>query len=231
MEFVIVCSEKGIIQEIIKDSTNELTIGNSLFPFVDSFSIPKILTFYQEIQQNGSALNWEVNFCVNESLCSFTISGIFRANEIQIFGYTASDNTEKVINDLSDLSNQQSLLLRSSIKENIKNTKLSEQEDGQIQLLALKNENKWLKKQWISANQEVDKQIESKLSGFNAMKAQLPILHEKLELIHDELAYSVQLITEDYAANVLSRRNELSEITAQLNMFNELLLNFPQITH
>ena len=228
MEFVIVCSEKGIIQEIIQDSTKQLTVGNSLFPFVDSFSIPKILTFYQELENKGSALNWEINFCVEEHIVAFVISGMIRKDEMQIFGYTTSDETDQVINRLSELSNEQSTLLRSSIKENIKNKVFSSKQDDLEVLNSLKNENKWLKKQLIEVNQISDKQIESKLISCNKINQQLVNSREKLELIYDELVYSVDLITEDYTNKKFSKQKELEEISNQLNLLNELIVDFPQ---
>jgi hypothetical protein len=230
MEFAIVCNEKGIVQEITLDTSCQLTIGNSLFPFVDSFSIPKILTFYQEIENKRIALNWEINFCFEDKLIALVVSGIKRNNELQIFGYSAHDDNQKIIDELSAINNSQSLLLRSSIKENLKHAiQRNPQSDKEI-IVSLQNENNLLKNQVISSSRIFEKQLYDKEQQLKIAQKKEKELKEELLLIYDEIKCSTELISKDYQQEVFTKQGELEEIQSQLFELNSLLEDWENIT-
>ncbi len=223
MEFALVCNEKGIVQEITLDTSSQLTIGNSLFPFVDSFSIPKILTFYQEIENKGIALNWEINFCFEDMLIALVVSGIKRNKEIQIFGYSAHDNNQKIIDELSAINNSQSLLLRSSIKENIKHAVQRDPESDKAFILSLQNENRLLKNQVISSSRIFEKQLNEQEHKIKLLLKKDNELKEELLIIYDEIKCSTELIIKDYRQAVFTKQGELEEIQSQLFELNLLI--------
>jgi hypothetical protein len=220
MEFVLICNTQGIIEEIIHDSSHELETGHSLFPFVDHFSVSKILTFFQTINATKHVSNWDINFQFKEKIKSFSVNGILHQNQIILQAFEVNDATNHFLEELTEINNQQNNLLRQSIKENYQNKPANELELKNTQL---KNEIQQLKKLLIQQNQQKDQlvyQLEEIKTEQTHNKEQLD---NALSLCCAEINASIKRIKQDYLKETHHSEDEVYEIIDQIEIIQSHL--------
>ena len=220
MEFILICNTKGIIEEILSDKSNEMEIGKSLFPFVDHFSVSKILTFFQTVGTTKHVLNWDINFQFKEKIKSLSVSGIYHQNQIILQAFEQKNSSNQFLEELTDMNNQQNNLLRQSIKENYQHKSTNELEQKNTQL---KNEIQQLKKLLIHQNKHND-QLAYQLE---AIKTEHTHNNEELEnafsLCCAEIQASVKRIKQDYLNETQLSEDELYEIESQIEIIQSYL--------
>ncbi len=220
MEFILICNTKGIIEEILSDKSNEMEVGKSLFPFVDHFSVSKILTFFQTVGTTKHVLNWDINFQFQGKIKSLSVSGIFHQNQIILQAFEPKDTSNKFLEDLTDMNNQQNNLLRQSIKENYQHKSNDELELKNTQL---KNEIQQLKKLLIQQNQYND-QITSQLEEIKTEEIQKKEkLDDTLTLCCAEINESIKRIKQDYLNETHLYEDEVYEIVDQIEIIQSYL--------
>lgn len=214
MEFVLICNTQGIIEEIIHDSSHELETGHSLFPFVDHFSVSKILTFFQTIGATKHVSNWDINFQFKEKIKSFSVNGVLHQNQIILQAFEVNDASNHFLEELSEMNNQQNNLLRQSIKENYQTKPVSVIQHQNTQL---KNELHQLKKKVIQLNQEKDKLLYNLTEEKNQSTIEKEYIENTISLACEEMQASIKRIKQDYLTETHQYENEVYEIIDQLN--------------
>ena len=220
MEFILICNTKGIIEEILSDKSNEMEVGKSLFPFVDHFSVSKILTFFQTVGTTKHVLNWDINFQFQEKIKSLSVSGIFHQNQIILQAFEPKEISNQFLEELTDMNNQQNNLLRQSIKENYQHKSSDELELKNTQL---KNEIQQLKKLLIQQNQYNDQlayQLEEIKTERTHNKEELD---NALSLCCAEIQASVKRIKLDYLNETHLSEDEVYEIVDQIEIMQSYL--------
>lgn len=213
MEFVLICNTQGIIEEIISDSSHQMETGHSLFPFVDHFSVSKILTFFQTVGATKHVSNWDINFQFKEKIKSFSVNGVLHQNQIILQAFEVNDASNHFLEELTEMNNQQNNLLRQSIKENYQN----KQSDGLFQQnTQLKNEIHQLRKKIIQLNKEQDNLLREITIEKNQHLSENTSLENSILMACEEIQAAVQRIKQDYINTTHQYECEVYEIIDQL---------------
>jgi hypothetical protein len=187
MNFYITCDKKGIIKSIEKDEVLVFEVGISMFPFVDSSSVSKLLSFFLEIEKTNMAINWEITLLLEENLVLFNLTGVKKDDEIILIGFQSNINQEDYLSKMTLLSNEQHRLYR----ETMNLTRIENTIDDSDSIKKLQIEISDLKNKLIELRKELDVQLEenSKLNKSFEIKQQL------FKQVKDEVYfYSVRLL-------------------------------------
>lgn len=117
----ILLNEDGIIKKVIRDHIGIFNgkdpRGHSFTDYLEGDSISKGLELVKTVKKEGAVFNWEIHATVGKDDCLLTFSGIEIGLGIIILGTGSSNETEKLLNGLMEMNNEQINQLRSSLKE------------------------------------------------------------------------------------------------------------------
>lgn len=104
--------------EIEFDNLLNISIDDSLTHYINAASIGKLLSFFNEIKSENSAVGWEINFNNGPEIYAVYMAGIKDSNSYTIIGSTDAIETRKYFNDLTIMYNESLNILRGVVKEN-----------------------------------------------------------------------------------------------------------------
>jgi signal transduction histidine kinase len=112
-------NEAGVVTEIFRDDigiSEEGLLGNSFTSYLHSDSIQKGIEFIHRIKKEGAAFDWEMSARVDGQKYLLVFSGIEIEDGMIMVGTDSSEETEKFLNGLMEINNQQLNKLRSLLK-------------------------------------------------------------------------------------------------------------------
>ena len=164
--FVLLCDKNLFIQKFLFDNlSRSVSAQQSIYfnEFCDPNEQDKVNLFFDFINENGAALNWEINVAVNEGLKTFQFYGVKLDDDYIIIGLDKDDNIYRLYDELLKLNNENANYIRTVVKE-----KILQQNSSSIDLSAfeglskLNNELADLHRVLAKKNVELKKLVELK---------------------------------------------------------------------
>ncbi len=118
--FALLCDEQGIIKQIIRNkiiSPDLLKPGETLTPVIEENSIEKYFNFLHMLRTEKALYDWDINLIIENEVHSLHFVGGLVENDILIVASDSKRQADFYYSELLRMNNEQTDLLRSSIKE------------------------------------------------------------------------------------------------------------------
>jgi signal transduction histidine kinase len=178
--FIVSCDSNGSIDEVMMNHYSFIEKGTRLMQIIDKGSMPKFLSFLMQMKEQNSALNWEINFKVEDSFLSFILGGIQNKERLILFGTSDNGSTQKLYYEVMRINNEQTNQIRTTAKESqVNKREIAQQERLFNDLTALNNEMANMQRELAKKNHELKK------------------LNEQLDLKNKELNQFAYIVSHD----------------------------------
>jgi signal transduction histidine kinase len=190
--FAVICDERGIINEILRDDFNiipEYGEGKLFFSIVDSENRSKAMRFMADIKAEKVAFDYQMNIMVSETLKTFSFIGILVDDNFLIIGAGNYQEAIEFTNFLQEVNNEQANMIRQLVKEKGELKKQKEKTGEELSLndlSELNNELINLQREMSKKNSELARLNETK-NRFLGMAAH--DLRSPLSVIHSYSQY------------------------------------------
>jgi two-component system, OmpR family, sensor kinase len=216
--YVFICNTEGVIKEVIQDSMkSNLTPmpGKGIVSLVIPDDAGKCLTFLMEIKNKRMVFDWEMDIPVDDEIKpAYFFGGAYQDNFF-IGAARKREDTDRFFEEFMRMNNEQTNLIRNSIKDQQENEKLY------FELSKLNNELINLQRDLNKKNQELEKLNEIK-NQFIGMTA-----HDLRNPLGSFSSICSLLLDEDFSALDSEQRQLIEEMDKyskhMLTMVNDLL--------
>lgn len=163
----ITVNSDGILKNLIHDSyslvPDETEEPVSFGDFLESDSVPKGYQFIERINTNGAAYGWELHVTKDDDISLFSFSGIQMNGERLLIGTANPDDTEKFLNGLMEINNEQVNKLRLLMKEQRSSAESKQDEwDLYDEMSGLNNELANMQRKLTKKTAELEQIVEQK---------------------------------------------------------------------
>ncbi len=164
---VFLCDLDGTVLEVIRDElglTDRIHTGKSLSTIVDRGSLGKSLNFIVEIKSKGAAFDWQLGVPILDLVEVLSFAGALWNERLLIVAAKTADGLEKLVNELTQMGNEQINSLRSAMKAHADLKKNQKQKESTLydELGRLNNELANLQRELTKKNIELEKLNEEK---------------------------------------------------------------------
>ncbi|MHB8204916.1 MAG: sensor histidine kinase [Desulfomonilaceae bacterium] len=164
---VFLCDLDGTVLEVIRDElglTDRIHSGKSLSTIVERGSLGKSLNFIVEIKSKGAAFDWQLGVPILDLVEVLSFAGALWNERLLIVAAKTADGLEKLVNELTQMGNEQINNLRSAMKAHADLKKNQKQKESTLydELGRLNNELANLQRELTKKNIELEKLNEEK---------------------------------------------------------------------
>ncbi len=164
---VFLCDLDGTVLEVIRDElglTDRIHTGKSLSTIVERGSLGKSLNFIVEIKSKGAAFDWQLGVPILDLVEVLSFAGALWNERLLIVAAKTADGLEKLVNELTQMGNEQINSLRSAMKAHADLKKNQKQKESTLydELGRLNNELANLQRELTKKNIELEKLNEEK---------------------------------------------------------------------
>ena len=164
---VFLCDPDGTVLEVIRDElglTDRIHTGKSLSTIVERGSLGKSLNFIVEIKSKGAAFDWQLGVPILDLVEVLSFAGALWNERLLIVAAKTADGLEKLVNELTQMGNEQINSLRSAMKAHADLKKNQKQKESTLydELGRLNNELANLQRELTKKNIELEKLNEEK---------------------------------------------------------------------
>jgi signal transduction histidine kinase len=114
------CDMQGRILEILNDQAglfDPVESGRLVTQYVERGSRAKMLSFLLTVQSEGAAFDWEINWAVDDRISTLSLAGIVVDTEIWLVGAQSSESLPRLFEELLQMGNEQTNIVRRLVKE------------------------------------------------------------------------------------------------------------------
>jgi signal transduction histidine kinase len=164
---VFLCDLDGTVLEVIRDElglADRIHTGKSLSTIVERGSLGKSLNFIVEIKSKGAAFDWQLGVPILDLVEVLSFAGALWNERLLIVAAKTADGLEKLVNELTQMGNEQINSLRSAMKAHADLKKNQKQKESTLydELGRLNNELANLQRELTKKNIELEKLNEEK---------------------------------------------------------------------
>ena len=164
---VFLCDPDGTVLEVIRDEiglADRIHTGKSLSTIVERGSLGKSLNFIVEIKSKGAAFDWQLGVPILDLVEVLSFAGALWNERLLIVAAKTADGLEKLVNELTQMGNEQINSLRSAMKAHADLKKNQKQKESTLydELGRLNNELANLQRELTKKNIELEKLNEEK---------------------------------------------------------------------
>ncbi len=224
--FALICNLEGRIEEIIHNDDHILSStikGSMLFSGIVAGDLDKILNFFIELKEKGSAIGWEINLNTPSGPETFSFFGGMFDNRIGIAAATTKNGAQMLFSELTKINNEQTNLIRAVTKERaiLQN---GQEEPGVFyyeELTRLNNDLVNIQRELSKKNRELDElnKLKNQFLGIAA--------HDLRNPIGVVLGYSELMLDDQYHYSDVEKHELIEQIhqtgTFMLGLVNNLL--------
>ena len=215
----LLCDLRGMVLDVMCDGLDiagTIALGQSWLQIVDEESRQKGLNFQLELQSRRAAGRWELNALVGDEVSPLSLCGVVQGEQMTIVAAETNDDGLRLLEELARINNDQTNVLRATLKENVRLSNSQVQRDSALydELSRLNNELVTLQRQLAKRTAELEQLNELK-SQFLGIAA-----HDLRSPLGAIIAYSEFLI--DEASDTLSE--EHGEFLRNIRSSSEFML-------
>jgi signal transduction histidine kinase len=225
--FSVFCDLEGRVTEVQHDKDQFLPttiIGKILFSIVIPGDLDKMLNFFLELKNKGTAIGWEINIISQTGGAkTFSFFGGLFDDRIGIAAATSKNGAQLLFNDLSRINNEQINIIRSLSKENEKLQMRNEEPPVNYyeELSRLNNDLVNMQRELSKKNRELDElnKLKNQFLGMAAhdLRSPLGIIMGYSDFLLEEVE---EIISKD---QVKMLNSIMSSSKFMLNLLNDLL--------
>jgi two-component system, OmpR family, sensor kinase len=182
LKFSLLCDPEGGIKKVLQYSDPEFSAtlqGKMIFSMVTPGDLDKLLNFFLEIKQTGSAIGWQINLSVLEEAVTFSFFGGRYGTDIVIAAATAPNSAEQLFEEVTRINNEQTNIIRSITKEHAKMQPPSDDQPVSFyeELSRLNNELVNMQRELAKKNRELESlnKLKNQFLGIAAHDLRSPI--------------------------------------------------------
>ncbi|MEI7498894.1 MAG: HAMP domain-containing sensor histidine kinase [Bacteroidota bacterium] len=121
--FSVLCDLEGRVVQVLDDEYQVLSssiLGNMIFSSVVPSDLDKIINFYLELKEKGTAIGWQINVSTPKGAETFSFFGGIFDNRIGIAAATTKNGAQLLFAELTRINNEQTNIIRAAAKVNAK---------------------------------------------------------------------------------------------------------------
>lgn len=227
----VICDPLGRVHRVLRNelcSSLKLERDTPLTTVIDPDSIQKFFTFLYRLREEQALYDWSINVVCNGSVLELFFVGGVHGDEILIVASTSKKNAGTYFTELVQMNNEQTDIIRSTMKQNLKNggnTKRDDNEELFHDFSRLNNELADLQRDLQKKNRKLEKTIQERdkylgvvahdfrnpLSGFSGMCGFL--LDEDLGELNEEQKEVLMLMKEN-SEHMLQMVNDMLDLSS-----------------
>ncbi|MFW6344393.1 MAG: sensor histidine kinase [Sediminispirochaetaceae bacterium] len=227
----VICDPLGRVHRVLRNelcSSLKLERDTPLTTIIDPDSIQKFFTFLYRLREEQALYDWSINVVCNGSVLELFFVGGVHGDEILIVASTSKKNAGTYFTELVQMNNEQTDIIRSTMKQNIENggnTKRDDNEELFHDFSRLNNELADLQRDLQKQNRKLEKTIQERdkylgvvahdfrnpLSGFSGMCGFL--LDEDLGELNEEQKEVLTLMKEN-SEHMLQMVNDMLDLSS-----------------
>jgi len=224
--FSLFCDVSGQVTQVLKDKDHLLPpslIGSMFFSIVVPGDLDKILNFFLELKDKGSAIGWEINLNTLKGAETFSFFGGIFNQQIGIAAATTKNGAQQLFADITRINNEQVNMIRAMVKENKELQTQSEEPPVNYyeELSRLNNELVNMQRELSKKNRELDElnKLKNEFLGIAAhdLRSPLSVIMGYSNFVLEETEGT---LSEDH---VKMLKSILTSSKFMLNLLNDLL--------